>query len=112
CAFGRSALFDGQVLEWLRRRSQAGSARLQLRRIDDDVPDALTLPGVGDVDQAIRRLDHSRVRELARLLLQDQDILPALAVLRHGHAERAATDPRWVVDEQMTAVRQRHSIDA
>src|SRR5207249_4041780 len=61
--------------------------RLQLRRIDDDVLDAPTLPGVSDVDEAVDPLNDGRVRVLAWLAFENGCCLPRATIVRQRHVE-------------------------
>src|SRR5262249_60798322 len=83
---------------WRQLRSRpltvAHRGRSQLRRIDGDVADALALPCVSDVDQAVPGLDDGRVRVLAGLVLEHDRGLPARAVARHCDVQRRSPSQR------------------
>src|SRR5437870_2941768 len=64
--------------------------RCELRRIDDYVPDALAFPCVGEMHEAVARLDHSGIRILTRLGFQHQSGFPRLAVARDGDVQGRA----------------------
>ena len=84
--------------------------RGELRGINDDVFHLLALPGVGDVDEAVLRLDDGWVAEfLLRLVFKDQRGFPGLAVLAHGEVQWAAALGGVIVDEQMTAIGEREN---
>ena len=72
--------------------------------------DLLPLPGVGDVEQAVGRLDDRRVAVFSRLAFQHQGGGPLLPVFRHREVERTAAKAGVVVNQQMGAVAQRDGI--
>ena len=57
------------------RRAADGPLR-QLTGIDNDVPQPLALPGIGDVHSAVRRLDDGGVAVLARIRFQNENVPP------------------------------------
>jgi hypothetical protein len=74
-------------------------------RIQDDVFDRPPLPGVGDVDKAVPRLDDRRVGELgALLLLEGQGPLPPRPILGQRDGQDAAAFRHRIVDEDVPAV--------
>ena len=52
--------------------------QVELRWVEHDVPHALSLPGVGDVDQAVAGLNHRGIRIFAGLVFEDHGRLPVL----------------------------------
>ena len=64
--------------------------RPQFLRIHDDVFDALSFPSVGDVHQAIARLNDGGIRKFAGLIFQHQSRLPLFAIVGNRHVEFAA----------------------
>src|SRR5207302_5954473 len=74
--------------------------RLQPRRIDDDVLDAPTLPGVSDVDEAVGPLNDGRVRVLAWPAFENGCSLPRATILRQRHVERRPPPGRMIVDDE------------
>ena len=73
----------------------------------------LALPRVGDVDEAVRRLDNGRIAELGlRLIFQDHRGLPGDAVLADREVQRASTLGGMIIDQEMASVLQGDGIRA
>ena len=76
------------------------------------MPDALALPGVGDVHQTVTRLDYGGVRILTGSTLQRQHRCPVISVRGERHVQRGPTLRRVIVDQQKATVAQCDGVDA
>src|SRR5712671_1688749 len=75
----------------------------ELRGIDDHVLHPLPFPGVGDVDQAVGRLDDGGIGVFARFVFESGGCLPGFAVTGSGKVEGAAARGGVVVNEEVLA---------
>jgi len=73
--------------------------------------DALSFPGVGDVDESVCALNHCRIRVFARLVFEDEGSTPRPAVVRHGDVQRRSSTFGVVVDDEMASAARRHDIE-
>ena len=77
------------------------------------MPDPLTHPGVGDMDEPVPGLDDRRVGKLRALFFfERQDPFPALPVPGEGDGEDAAAFGNGVIDQDVPAVAKGHGVDA
>jgi hypothetical protein len=67
----------------------------------------LALPGIGDVDESVGRLDDRRITELGLgFVLEDQRGFPSDAVLAEGEIQRAASLRGVIIDQQVATILQ------
>ena len=65
----------------MREWGRVSSHLFHCLRVDDRMPDPFPLPGVGDVNQTIARLNDGGVGILARLVFEGQHLSPGLAIV-------------------------------
>ena len=85
---------------------------LQAFRVEDGVLDALALPGISHVDQAIRRLNDRWIGVFARLALEHQRGRPQFAVARERDVQWRPALRCVVVDDEVPAVGERDGVGA
>ena len=68
----------------------------ELGGIDGDVFDALALPGVGDVHEAIGGLDDGGIGVFAGSIFEDERGVPFFAVAGDGNVEGGAAETVWL----------------
>src|SRR5487761_685662 len=74
--------------------------------------DALSVPGVGDVELAVFALNDGGIGELAGLVFEGGEDLEVLSVGADGEVERGAVFGAVVVDENNATVAEADGVDA
>src|SRR5207249_1577279 len=97
----------------LRRPSSLTHRRgFQLRRVDGNVLDALAFPRIGDIYDSVSALNDGRIRVLAPIAFENERGFPRSAITRDRDVQRGPVAIGVIVDDEVTAIVERHRVDA